>query len=186
MYQSLVAQNIIRQQSAIRRVPLPQYSKTPTTPPHAHDENNPQDKKKRVFDELKSVGMGWYGLAHAEAQALPNIIHDYEHITGVVYGRHAEGFAMLIATDRRAFFLDKKPLFIKTDEISYDIVGGVSYGKAGVFANVTLYTRIGDYTIGTMNDTSARKFVSYIESRCLEHSAIDDFRYRRAVHNKAT
>jgi hypothetical protein len=104
-----------------------------------------------------------------ESEYLPAIIHPDEEIGGVVYGHHPEGFAMLVATDRRIIFLDKKPMFEVEDEVTYDVVSGVSIGHAGFGSTVVLHTRIKDYPIRTYNLKCAYGFVEYIEARCLEH-----------------
>ncbi len=124
--------------------------------------------KKRVWDELKDVGVGAVGLRTPEAKELVRIIHPDEHIGGVVYGRYSGGLAWLIATDRRVIFMDKKPLFAITDELTYDVVSGVKSGRAGLFSSVTLHTRISDYSIRIVNTKCAKIFVNYIESRRLE------------------
>lgn len=130
---------------------------------------HPLDHKKRVYKELKDLGVSWFGMATMESQYLPEIIHPDEHIGGVVYGRHPEGFAMIIATDCRVIFLDKKPLFENIEEITYDVISGVRFGHAGFGSTVTLYTRVREYPIRSYNKKCAQSFVEYIESRSLEH-----------------
>lgn len=127
------------------------------------------DHKKRVNKELKDLGASWFGMSNMESRYLPKIIHPDEHIGGIVYGHHAEGFAMLVATDRRVIFIDRKPLFENQDDITYDVISGVSFGHAGFGSTVTLHTRVKDYPIRTYNQKCAHTFVEYIESRCLEH-----------------
>lgn len=127
------------------------------------------EQKQRIIDELKTAGASRAGLLYSEVNLLPKVLHDDEHIVAVVHGHHEGGFAMLIATNSRVIFLDKKPLFIKSDELSYDIVGGVNHNKSAFLAAVTLHTRIGDYTIKTFNFKAADNFRRIIEERCLEH-----------------
>lgn len=124
--------------------------------------------KRRIRKELRDLGVSRSALLRMEAHYLPHIIHPDERLGGVVYGHHHDGYAMLVATDRRIIFLDKKPLFVNEDEIKYDIVGGVSFGHAGYGSTVTLHTRMKDYAIRTLNQRCATTFVEYIESRCLE------------------
>jgi hypothetical protein len=131
---------------------------------------NPKEHQQRVTQELKALGVTKLGLATSESHYLPHIIHPDEHLGGVVYGRHHDGFVMLIATDRRIIFLDNKPLYVNQDEINYYVVSGVSYKKAGVASTVTLHTRVKEYAIQTFNQKCAEGFVEYIEARCLEHS----------------
>jgi hypothetical protein len=131
---------------------------------------DPNDHRRRVLQELKNLGVSKYGLLMTESQYLPSIIHADEQLCGVVYGHHDAGFAMLVATDRRVIFLDKKPLFVDQDDIDYGVVAGVSHGHAGFASTVTLHTRIKDYAIRTLSIKSADGFVRYIENR-IEHPA---------------
>jgi hypothetical protein len=96
-------------------------------------------------------------------------MHTDEHLGGVVYGKYTDGFALLAATDRRILFLDVKLMFVHEDEISYDVVSGISFGHVGVLSTVTLHTKVRDYQIRTYNQRCAEGFIAYIESRCLDH-----------------
>ncbi len=122
----------------------------------------------RVKQELREAGVTGYGLMKSESRYLPQIIHEDEHIMGVVYGQYGGGSAMLVATDHRVIFLDRKPLFMTMDELTYDVVSGVKLNKSGFIVTVVLHTRIADYTIRYANRKCADTFVEYIESRRLE------------------
>lgn len=129
--------------------------------------------KLRVQNDLRRLGVSKFGMLHLESRYLPTIIHPTEQIGGVVYGRSNKNYVMLVATDRRVLFLDKKMLFVSRDEATYDVVSGVSYSHAGPSSIVTLHTRIRDYSIRTYNQRCADSFVRYIESRVLEHKQGD-------------
>ncbi len=124
----------------------------------------------RIMHQLRILDVSRFGLRTMESRYLPRIIHSGEQLGGVVYGHHEAGFAMLVATDSRIIFLDKKPLIVNEEEISYEVVSGVSFSHAGFGSTVTLHTRIKDYAIRTFNQKSAQRFVDYIEFRCLEHN----------------
>lgn len=137
--------------------------------------------RTRVLNELKEAGVTPYGKSKLESDYLPNVIHADEHIMGVAYGRNIKeknpsflktiffsDSSMLIATNLRVIYLDRKPMFSLSDELTYDIVSGVSYGEEWPFATLTLHTRIGDYTLRYVNKKSAHKFVAYVEKRRLE------------------
>ncbi len=126
-------------------------------------------KATRVRQELSTAGITGYGLMRSESRYLPEIIHDDEHIMGAIYGRYENGSAMLIATDHRVIFLDRKPFFTTSDELTYEVVSGVLINRGGLFYTVTLHTRIADYTIHYVNAKSAQQFVKYIETRRLEN-----------------
>lgn len=131
-----------------------------------------QLRADRIAAELKAVGAGNLALHTPEGRALLQVIHEDEHIGGIVYGRYSEGLAWLIATDKRVIFMDKKPLFATTDEITYDIVTGTKMSRAGFFTSVTLHTRVTDYSIRFVKSKCAKIFVRYIESRRLESTGV--------------
>ncbi len=131
---------------------------------------NPVSHSERIKNELTALGVTKYGLLKMESRYLPHIIHKDEHIGGVVYGRNEEGSVMLVATDRRVIYLDKKPMFVNEDELTYDVVSGVNFSRAGVGSVVILHTKVKNYSMRTLNQTCAEGFVEYIESRCLEHN----------------
>ncbi len=124
-----------------------------------------QDRIKR---ELQAAGMNRYGLLKAETRHLPAIIHENEHIHGAVYGRADGSGGMLVATDHRLLYLDHRILFKKTEDISYEVLSGVSYSKQGDAATITVHTRLGDFTLRFVNLASANRFVSYIEDKQIE------------------
>lgn len=129
---------------------------------------NPHHHHDRVWGELRELGVSNLGLMWTDNRHVPQIIHSDEHIKGVIYGYQLDGFVMLLATDRRVVFLDKKLFYVNEDEIGYDSVIGVGVNRIGSGSTVTLHTRVKDYVIRTFNKKCAAQFVEYIEKRCLE------------------
>lgn len=125
-------------------------------------------KKRLIYEELRRLGVTWYGFTKPEIRELPLVLQDREHVKGVVYGRHEDGNVALVVTGQRILFIDYKPFFKNIDELPFNIVGGISFGRAGLFSTVTLHTVGNDYKIRTMNWASSKHFIDFIESRCLE------------------
>lgn len=121
---------------------------------------------QRIRQELKDVGMTPYGFMKLETDHLPEIIHNDEHIKGVVYGRLEESLdsVMLVATDKRVLFVDCKPFYKNSDEITYEVVAGVKLSTVGPFAGIVLHTRVKDYALRFVNVVCAQTFTKYIES----------------------
>jgi general stress protein 26 len=143
-----------------------------------------ETQEKRIRDELKAVGVGSIGLLTPESKGLARILHPDEHIGGVVYGLYSGGLAWLIATDQRVIFLDRKPFYTSTDELTYDVVSGVVSTRAGLFVAIVLRTRINTYSIRFVNPKSARIFVDYIETRRLEGGHYDHATFRHTPADK--
>lgn len=124
----------------------------------------------RIRQELKAAGAVLYDLWLPESKSLPFMIDEDEHIKGVVYGHYADGTGALVATDKRVIFIDKKFLFVKFDDITFDVISAVSHNYVGPYGTVTLHTRVGDYKLRTFNLRAANKFCGYINKRCIENS----------------
>lgn len=123
----------------------------------------------RVNQELQDAGLSRYALKKGESRRLPELIHAKEHVHAAVMGRRdMVTNAMLVATDRKILHLQYSPLFMNTDEITFDVVSGVTYGRQGLTNSLTLHTRIGDYNLKLVDPKTAQKFIAYIESRRLE------------------
>ncbi len=128
----------------------------------------PREALLRVKAELRQRGAMLYNMWLPETHYLPFILHKDEHIMGSVYGRYKDGRGALVATDQRVLFIDKKPLFLHCDELNFAIVGGVTYTRTGPVGSLTLHTRLGDFSLRTLNHKNAVNFVEYIEAKCLQ------------------
>jgi hypothetical protein len=132
--------------------------------------------KERIIHELIEAGVTTYGLMKSESRYLPRIINEIEHIKAVVYGLHGSSLAMLIATDKRLIYLDKKPIVEMLDEISYEVVSGIEMDLFMFFATVTLHTAVGNYKFQYVNPRCAEKFVQHIEEQRMKHSDSEELK----------
>ena len=128
-------------------------------------QNDWESLKKR----LTKLGMSKWGFLKSETRALAQLLHTNEHIGGVIFGHSKPGSIMLVATDRRVIYLDTKTLFMKSEEISYYVVAGITLEWGGYRGAGVLHTRLGDFCISTLNKKAALIFRKYVEYRCIEH-----------------
>ena len=124
-----------------------------------------QQSKATIKAQLKRCKIGWLGLQSHETAYLPKLLYADEQIHGVIYGLNKGGWAMLLATEKRVIFLDKKLLFTTRDILTYDMVSSIQSNAVGVTASVTLHTRGGDYSLRFVARGAADKFVAFIEKR---------------------
>lgn len=130
------------------------------------------NKLHRIKQELIAAGITSYGLGKAESRYLPKILHADEHIGGVVYGRYEAGGAMLVATNKRVIFIDKKPLFTTNEEVTYAVVSGFKITRNSLMTSVVLHTKVKDFSLRFVNPRCATIFKRFIESRSLEGTAL--------------
>ena len=150
----------------------------------------------RVKQELRDAGVTTLGMLKFASRYVPSILHKNEHVKGAVYGRYAAGTGllkwtegMLVATERRVIFLDRKPGFASMDEITYDVVSGVKKTYAWPFSSIMLHTRIGNYNLRFANPRCINIFTTYVEQRRVESSLDNNARGERtddrAAHYQA-
>lgn len=140
----------------------------------------PQTHVDRIKSELKEAGVSQIGMHRFTITYLPKVIHPDEHIMAAVFGRRkvSEGVfgfveGALVATDQRVLFIDHRPGYSTTDEVSYDVVSGVNVSRAGLYASVTLLTRIANYTLSFAKPSCVNRFADYIETRTIDTSSQD-------------
>lgn len=137
-----------------------------------------QEHRDQIDTDLRDLGAVAYDLRLPETHTLPMIIHPHERIAGIVYGRYKKeegkvvGRGALVATDRRVLLLDKKPLFVRCDEISYGVISAITYSKVWITGTIVLHTRMGDISIRTFNQNCAHKFVEAIEANIFKSKSI--------------
>ncbi len=127
-------------------------------------------QKVEVIRALQDVGADRYDLMLPESHYLPRLLKVDEQLLGAVYGKYKlvqlalNSRGLLVITDRRMILIDKKPLFLKYDDISFDGVSGITYGQAGLGETVTLNTHFGDISFRTFNAKCANNFVKAVEA----------------------
>jgi hypothetical protein len=135
------------------------------------DYESPADKVRRVRRELVDAGITSYGLLKGESRVIHRVLHADEHIEAIVYGQHHSSSVMLAATSERIIFLDKKPMALFLDEVSYEVVSGIEFGIHMLFASLTLHTPVKNYDIKYANLRCAQSFAKHIESHRLHRDA---------------
>lgn len=121
----------------------------------------------RIESDLRKAGFKTYGFMKSETRELPHIIAEDEAIYGCIYGQHNGGSAMLVATDRRILFLDKKPMHLLLEEMTFERVVDIGVDWQPFFSKVTLNSRGEKYIFRYVNTRCARIFVRYLETAVL-------------------
>lgn len=65
--------------------------------------------------------------AKSEIKELSNILVPGEQLMHVVFGWYENGFALLCCTDNRVLLIDKKPFFLKMEDLRYDKISEVRF-----------------------------------------------------------
>ena len=127
-------------------------------------EKQPLRDQQRAIHQLIAKGND---LKTPESRYLALELRTHEHIKSLVHGHRDKGRTLLAATNQRAMIVDRRPHFIKSLEITYDFIDGISLAIDNVYADVTLHTKLGDYHIGQVPRDQAERMRDYIDTRLI-------------------
>lgn len=134
---------------------------------------NSDDKIKhsmRVIEDLRDVGFSASQLRHLESRRMPEIVRPDERIKAAIHGTaEIKGHAIMVATDKRIIYFDHTPFLDALDEFNYVVVSGASYSTNGFSWSITVHTKIGDRTLTGVKNSQARRFIDYVELRCIDY-----------------
>lgn len=131
-------------------------------------------RRSSLLQTLRSLGADRYDLSTPETHYLPQLIRPHETLLGIIYGRYEHnngppvGRGLLVATDERLLFIDRKPFYSHYDELVYSVVSGVAFTHVGFWVTVTVSTRMGDISFRTFNRKAAQCFVAAVEGVLFE------------------
>ncbi|MBI4100954.1 PH domain-containing protein [Candidatus Microgenomates bacterium] len=104
-------------------------------------------------------------LGRGEIQELPRILGADETIEKAVEGVYGGGFGLLVATNKRLLFIDKKPMECKVEEVPYSPMMNARYDSGLVFGKITIDSAGKKLEIQKVNKRVVRDFVEHVESK---------------------
>lgn len=115
--------------------------------------------------QLSKAGFRGWILGRAETKELPSILRPAETIRAAVAGFYEAGTAMLVATEERLLFIDKRFYHCRCDEIAYDSIGSTDYQTNLLTAKVIIQYRGGRVTLSRVRNRLARQIVRFIDTK---------------------
>lgn len=121
-----------------------------------------------VKKQLKQIGANQYILSRSEIRYLPRILLDDEIIHEYVNGTYSGGFGVLIATNKRLLFVDKKIFDFLVDDIPYSMVSAVEYDLGMFWGRITVFSRAKDFRFKRTRKDRTMQFARFIESKMMK------------------
>ena len=139
-----------------------------------------------IKQQLRACGFSNVLWGSSAIRELPNILANDEVIQQAMSGTYDAGHALLIATNRRLLFLDKKPFSFVVEDVPYDMISEVEYTVNLLNTKVNIHCISKDIGIATFNGASARRFVNYVEDRVAHLRAHVNDSWNKAVQYRAS
>lgn len=114
----------------------------------------------RQFHQLNVKPSRW---AQGEIKELANILAPGEKITHVVFGWYDNGFGLLCCTEYRVLLIDKKPFFLKLEDLRYDKISEVKFLNRLLDASIILSYAGVTLTFKSWGQGELRRLTDYIQ-----------------------
>ncbi len=129
-----------------------------------------------VTSQLKRIGVTVKYWGAAEVRELQHVLVPDEQIVCLINGRYENGFATLVATDRRLLLIDKKPLYLTIEDLRYDTVAEVDFSARLLDASVCIMTFNKTLRFTTIRQKRLRQLANYVQQRVM------DLRHHQFAH----
>ena len=118
-----------------------------------------------VKQQLRDAGATLYEIAKQETVELARILFDDEKIEAFMYGYYEAGFGLLVATNKRIIFVDKRFYNLKVEDIPYNTVNSVEY-HLGIFFGVgKIYTRAQNFNFWWVKKSNLMNFCNFVDMK---------------------
>lgn len=112
-------------------------------------------------------------LAKKEIKELPNILWHDEEVKGLIQGFYNNGNGLLVATNSRLIFINKKLLGgIVVEDFPYDKISSIQYETGLMFGKITIYTSGNKALIEQTDKKMARTFCDEARERISNKPAV--------------
>ncbi len=118
---------------------------------------------KELLRQFHLLGVRPSIWAKAEIKELAYIMVPGERLTHIVFGWYDNGFGLLCCTEYRVLLIDKRPFFLKLEDLRYDKISEVKYQSRMFDSCVTLYYAGMELEFKSWNQGGLRKLTSYVQ-----------------------
>ena len=104
--------------------------------------------------------------ARKEIKELPNILWEHEKIEKIVQGFMNNHSGVLVATNSRVIFIDKRLLGgLHVEDFPYDKISSIQYSTGLVMGKITIFTSGNRAVIENVEKSKVRDFCDYVRAR---------------------
>lgn len=113
---------------------------------------------------LRSLGYRqWRMLQSNEIRELPNVMREDEILKKAMYGSYEGGWAMIVATDQRIIFIDRKIFRRKVQYIAYRNIFSFDYSADIFYGQIEIYARGAKITMRRIRRKQLIDFCQYLD-----------------------
>jgi hypothetical protein len=119
-----------------------------------------------VKTQIKSLDGASKFLGRREIKELPKILWEDEKVESIVQGKYNNNLGILIATNKRLVFVDKKLIGVRVEDFPYDKLTSIQYETGLVYGKISIFTSGNRANIEKVSPKNqVRDFAEYIRAR---------------------
>lgn len=103
---------------------------------------------------------GWSAIAQ-----LPGLLEDDEVIEKITSGLYDAGHAVLIATNKRMIFMDKKVMSFRVEDIHYQMISEVEHRTGFIMAKLRIRCLSNEINLSSLSQKTVREFARYVDTK---------------------
>lgn len=114
--------------------------------------------------QLKSQGYRqWRMLRSNELREIPTLLRDEEIVKKAIYGSYEGGWAMMVATDQRVIFVDRKIFRSKVQYIAYRNIFSFDYSSNFFYGQIEIFARGAKVVLNRIRRNYLIDFCQYLD-----------------------
>lgn len=120
-------------------------------------------EQAKVMAQLSKVGYKAKMFQRAEVKELCNVLHEDEIILQATNGYYEGGFGLMVATSVRILLVDKKPMFLTLDSISYSMIQEVTFNYRLLNSTIHIFTSNKCLDFNSWNHAQIRAILNHTQ-----------------------
>lgn len=124
--------------------------------------------RKTLKKQLADLKLRGWIFGRAEIKELRKLLNPDEIVKHCAYGYYTGGSGLLVATNERILLVDKQPLYLNVEEISYESVRSVECRQKNLQALISICTSMKRLQFRSFSDARLKLMEKYVSERALE------------------
>jgi len=122
-------------------------------------------KEDAIQEALKNVDGISKFMSKKEIKELPSILWEDELPEALATGTYGTRKGIVVATNRRAVFIDKGLMSLTVEDFPYDRISSIEYHTGMLWGSITIYTSGNKAEIKQVPKDQVRPFAEYLRAR---------------------
>lgn len=122
-------------------------------------------KEEAIEQALRKIDGVSKLLSRKEVKELPSLLWEDELPEALSTGRYNNGNGIVVATNKRAIFIDKGLMSLTVEDFPYDRISSIEFHTGMMMGDITIYTSGNKAEIKSIPKDQVRPFAEFLRAR---------------------